>query len=825
MWNKFKQHFSHLFHPDNDQGTDEEKAVIHRDAAHVNQKKQPYRKIDTKVTYYYPKEREFKFPVSIDEVGKSRESYHQDTTLKEKEDKKPVKELSNKPFKVTEIPSPVYGFKKRLQEKETTSETARIMRQTSNSAPSASVSNIMHEVRRTRGEMSDYSYDRIGQRKQSPVETTDQSYLNEKDTYLDAEQSLPEQNEEVRIEDASVLAKEKQQVSNNSTRGDDILDIEINNEMKNDTLGSKEEGTSIKTPSAKFNQEESKNDEEKTLLKRSPLHEPAKREIKKSPAPFNVRMRPSDKKRYYDRMKEREQTKDVAQSKDQDRTKTIAHEQPSGNQQPRSFEPVTTPATDLTASREQPATKVLPLHLLNDPVVSANEDDLFIREQSTRLINALSQFNVQAEVVNVMQGPSVTRFEIKPETGVKVSKVKNLSDDLKLSLAAKDIRIEAPIPGKHAIGIEVPNDTTRPVMLSEILASTTFNEAPSPLTVGLGLDISGEAIVTDLQKMPHGLIAGATGSGKSVCINTILLSLLYKASPEEVRLLLIDPKMVELQPYNALPHLVSPVITDVKAATQALKWAVEEMERRYQQFVENGARDLSRYNEKMRQSGKETLPMIVIVIDELADLMMAAPQDVEDAICRIAQKARAAGIHLLLATQRPSVDVVTGLIKSNIPSRIAFSVASQVDSRTMIDTVGAERLLGKGDMLFVENGARHPVRIQGAFVSDDEIERVTRYLKQQSEPNYLFEQDELLQSLEQEEMTDELYDEALAFVSENETISTSLLQRRFKIGYNRAARIIDSLEHQGIVSGQNGSKPRTILISKEELNHLRQSER
>ncbi len=820
MWNKFKQHFSHLFHPDNDQGPDEEKEVIHKDEEQVNQKKQPYRKIDTKVTYYYPKEREFKFPVSLDEVGKSSESHRQDMTLVEKEDKQPPKETSNKPFKVTEIPSPVYGFKKRLQEKEATSESTRIMRQTSDSAPRAYVSNILNEVRRTRGEMSDYSYDRIGQKRQLPVEA---SYLNEEATPIDVQESLPEQNEDVKIEDVGMFTKEKQAVLNHSTRADGINDVNISNEMTNDTRVSKEEKSPSVTELASIDQEESKTNEQETLLKRSPLHEPAKREIRKNQTPFNVRMRPSDKKRYYDRLKEREQTKVETLSKDQERAK-VAHHQQSETRQPRSTAPMITPVNDPVPSREQPATQALPLHLLNDPVVSANEDDTFIREQSTRLIDALSQFNVKAEVVNVMQGPSVTRFEIKPETGVKVSKVKNLSDDLKLSLAAKDIRIEAPIPGKHAIGIEVPNDATRPVMLSEILASATFQDASSPLTVGLGLDISGEAIVTDLQKMPHGLIAGATGSGKSVCINTVLLSLLYKASPEEVRLLLIDPKMVELQPYNALPHLVSPVITDVKAATQALKWAVEEMERRYQQFVENGARDLSRYNEKMRQSGKETLPMIVIVIDELADLMMAAPQDVEDAICRIAQKARAAGIHLLLATQRPSVDVVTGLIKSNIPSRIAFSVASQVDSRTMIDTAGAERLLGKGDMLFVENGARHPVRIQGAFVSDDEIERVTRYLKQQTGPNYLFEQEELLQSLEQEEMTDELYDEALDFVSENETISTSLLQRRFKIGYNRAARIIDSLEHQGIVSGQNGSKPRTILVSKEELDHLRQSE-
>jgi len=317
------------------------------------------------------------------------------------------------------------------------------------------------------------------------------------------------------------------------------------------------------------------------------------------------------------------------------------------------------------------------------------------------------------------------------------------------------------------------------------------------------------------------LIAGATGSGKSVCINTILLSLLYKSSPEDVRLMLIDPKMVELAAYNDLPHLVSPVITDVKAATQALKWAVEEMETRYQKFVKTGSRDITRYNAKKQENNEEKMPYLVIVIDELADLMMAAPQDVEDSICRIAQKARACGIHLLLATQRPSVDVITGLIKSNIPTRIAFSVASQVDSRTMIDTNGAERLLGKGDMLFVENGARHPVRIQGAFVSDEEIERVTHYIKQQHPPNYLFEQEQLLDTMQHAEDTDALFDDALNFIAENESASTSLLQRRFKIGYNRAARLIDAFEDKGIISGQNGTKPRSILVSKEDIASIR----
>lgn len=464
--------------------------------------------------------------------------------------------------------------------------------------------------------------------------------------------------------------------------------------------------------------------------------------------------------------------------------------------------------------------KKVPLHLLND--ASDHEEvnhEEWVRKQAEILQTTLRYFHIKAKVVGATQGPSVTRFEIQPEPGVKVSKIKNLSDDIKLNLAAKDIRMEAPIPGKNTIGIEVPNAKSEPVFLQRMLESKEFQDQPSPLTVALGADIEGNAVVTDLQKMPHGLIAGATGSGKSVCINTILISMLYKANHEEVKFLLIDPKMVELTPYNEIPHLVAPVITDVKAATSSLKWAVSEMENRYQLFVEERVRDLTRYNEKMVQQNRTTekLPYIVIVIDELADLMMTSPQDVEDAICRIAQKARACGIHLLIATQRPSVDVITGLIKANIPTRIAFSVSSQVDSRTILDVAGAEKLLGKGDMLFIENGSGETRRIQGAFVSDEEIERITRYVKQMASPNYLFEQEQLIQQIDSSEERDELYSEAIEFVLDHNGASASLLQRRFKIGYNRAARLIDSLEQDGIISGQNGSKPREVLVSKSEI--------
>ncbi|MDQ0233598.1 DNA translocase FtsK [Metabacillus malikii] len=458
------------------------------------------------------------------------------------------------------------------------------------------------------------------------------------------------------------------------------------------------------------------------------------------------------------------------------------------------------------------------LNYLNVPEREFVEDDTWLTEQTALLNSTLHNFNVRANVVNVTQGPSVTRFEVHPEPGVKVNKITNLSDDIKLSLSARDIRIEAPIPGKNTIGIEVPNKVSKMVYLREIVRSTEFRANKSPMTAVLGLDISGQPVVTDLKKMPHGLIAGATGSGKSVCINTILVSLLYKAKPEEVKLMLIDPKMVELAPYNNIPHLVSPVITDVKAATAALKWAVEEMERRYELFAHSGTREITRYNQLVNEHKQgEHLPYLVIVIDELADLMMVAPNDVEEAICRIAQKARACGIHLIVATQRPSVDVITGLIKANVPTRIAFSVSSQVDSRTIIDVAGAEKLLGKGDMLFLENGSSKAVRLQGTFVSDEEIERVVAHVRKQAKPQYLFHQEELVKKATIQSEEDELFVEACEFVVNQGGASTSLLQRHFRIGYNRAARLIDMMEEQGIVSETKGSKPRDILISEEEL--------
>jgi DNA segregation ATPase FtsK/SpoIIIE, S-DNA-T family len=478
------------------------------------------------------------------------------------------------------------------------------------------------------------------------------------------------------------------------------------------------------------------------------------------------------------------------------------------------------PLTKELLNEPLPYTK--PPHSILAPPEEMLEDTEWMEEQGEHLVEALSHFQVQAQVESVVQGPAVTQFEITVGHGTKVSKVRNLSDDIQLALAARDIRIDAPIPGKRSIGIEIPNRVSRPVRLSEVTNSERFQKSDSPLEAALGLDLNGNPVTLDLRKMPHGLIAGATGSGKSVCINSILVSLLYKSAPHELKLMLIDPKMVELAPFNHIPHLVSPVITDVKAATESLKWAVDEMERRYQLFMHSGTRDITRYN-KLCEENKmyaQKLPYLLIVIDELADLMMMSPADVELAISRLAQKARACGIHLILATQRPSVDVITGTLKSNIPTRIAFAVSSQIDSRTIIDQQGAERLLGRGDMLYLGNGMNAPQRIQGTFVTDEEIEEVVEYVRSQGEPNYFFKSEELVQKSETIEEQDELFEEVCRFVFSQGSASTSALQRRYHIGYNRAARLIDMLESQGFISEQKGSKPRDVYITETILEDM-----
>lgn len=448
------------------------------------------------------------------------------------------------------------------------------------------------------------------------------------------------------------------------------------------------------------------------------------------------------------------------------------------------------------------------------------------------LVDTLKSFGVETRIVDISRGPTVTRYELQPCAGVKISKITNLADDIALNLATAGVRIEAPIPNKAAVGIEVPNKASAVVGVRGILESPAFINAKSKLTVALGRDIGGNVVVTDIAKMPHGLIAGATGSGKSVCINSIIISLLYKATPDEVKLLMIDPKVVELGIYNGIPHLLVPVVTDPRKAAGALGWSVTEMERRYKMFADRGVRDLAGYNKFVENLGDpevQKMPHIVIIIDELADLMMTAPNEVEDSINRIAAKARAAGMHLIIATQRPSVDVVTGVIKANIPTRIAFAVSSQIDSRTILDSAGAEKLLGRGDMLFSPVGSTKPNRIQGCFVSDEEVEAVVDYIKSDHTVDYdddVMVEIERQAAIEKKQKTglpedgpegDPMLDEAIKVVVENGMASTSLLQRKLKLGYARAARIVDEMEQRGVVGPYEGSKPRKVLISKEQL--------
>ena len=460
------------------------------------------------------------------------------------------------------------------------------------------------------------------------------------------------------------------------------------------------------------------------------------------------------------------------------------------------------------------------LDILAKGEVGPNNNDE-VAYNAMRLEDVLSSFGISAKVVNATQGPTVTRYEIEPAQGVKVSRIVNLTDDIALNLAAQHIRMEAPIPGKSAIGIEVPNTKTEAVHLRDVLDCSDFKEARGGIPVGLGKDIAGKPVITDLAKMPHLLVAGTTGSGKSVCVNTLISSILFSRKPEEVKLLLIDPKMVELSVYNGIPHLMAPVVTDMKKAAAVLRWAVREMEARYKAFAASGKRDIKSYNEA---HPKSAMPLIVLIIDELADLMMTAPDDIEESISRLAQMARAAGIHMVLATQRPSVNVITGSIKANVPSRISFAVGSQIDSRTILDMAGAEKLLGKGDMLFSPIGANKPIRVQGAFISDDEVEHLVEFVKQQREPEYddtvtaEAEKETAAQDNDEQDIyRDELLERAVNLVMESGQASVSMLQRRFRIGYTRAARLVDTMEDLKIVGPNMGSKAREILMSPEQV--------
>ncbi|MBC1897856.1 DNA translocase FtsK [Listeria booriae] len=712
------------------------------------------REIHTKMVYQYPKG-EFRFPLIPDQP---RQAQNQVTIHSEPKRivspknsvTQPVIE-KKRPFKPTDVPSPVFAFQKR---------------------PSRFEFDVTKEQ-----EVMEPSRDLVGE----AIEIIQGNVLIESEPIVE-EVAQPEP-----IVELEEVVEEPESM-------EDVMVVE--------EVVAVEEPQVEELPEEK-EPEQTPASERITLIHETPEAEEAPRERSAPPKtriPFNVMMVNQDKKQ-------------------QAKPETVKQEEVA-TEEPATIAPVF--QNNKTADESTNGYYFPSLNLLKPPVFE-NEDAEWLEFQEELLNETLTNFNVSAKVVNVTQGPAVTRFEVQPEKGVKVSKITNLTDDIKLNLAAKDIRIEAPIPGKSTIGIEIPNETSRPVMLSEIMNSQAFQSSKSPLTAALGLDISGVPIVTDLQTMPHGLIAGATGSGKSVCINSLLISLLYKATPDELKLLLIDPKMVELAPYNRIPHLVSPVITDAKAATAALKWAVDEMERRYQLFSHAGVRNMEKFNEYSShpEHSGEKLPYILIIIDELADLMMVAPNDVEEAISRIAQKARACGIHMIVATQRPSVDVITGLIKANIPTRVSFSVSSQIDSRTIIDTAGAEKLLGKGDMLFLPSGSSKPVRLQGTYVGDQEIDAVIAHVRNQAEPNYLFKQEELLEREIAKEDKDDLFDEACDFVLSQNGASTSLLQRHFRIGYNRAARLMESLEQHNIVSETNGSRPRDVIITREQLEKIR----
>ncbi|HBU11300.1 MAG TPA: cell division protein FtsK [Clostridiales bacterium] len=466
-----------------------------------------------------------------------------------------------------------------------------------------------------------------------------------------------------------------------------------------------------------------------------------------------------------------------------------------------------------------------PLNLLDQAEKDARHSSAELRKNVDILESTLLSFNVSAKVVNVSRGPVVTRYEVQPESGVKVSKIVNLADDIAMNLSARDVRIEAPVPGKPVVGIEIPNNKTSSVGIRELIGSEQFRNLKSTIAFTLGKDIAGENVFADIAKMPHLLIAGSTGSGKSVCINSLIVSILYHSAPEDVRMIMIDPKVVELNVYNDIPHLLVPVVTDPKKASSAVNWAVNEMTLRYRMFAAKGSKDLAKYNEIMLAAGEEKLPQILVIIDELADLMMVAPKEIEEAICRIAQLGRASGIHLVIATQRPSVDVITGIIKANIPSRIAFAVSSQIDSRTILDMPGAEKLLGQGDMLFFPTGLPKPVRVQGCFISEKEVEAVAAFLKKRTEPKY---DSKVMDGMSKDaatamggsEETDELFIKAIELVLEYEQASTSMLQRRLRIGYARAARLIDQMEEAGAISAPDGSKPRQVLISRAQFEQM-----
>lgn len=816
-------------------GGDEESLHNERETVRGTKPSSPERAVDpalqeSKVLYHYPKQGKFRFPVSVEPEQKQKSSrtsnvraraflleeetmdrHTNDGKEDKREERQPKPEAVVRPspkadFKLTVVPSPVYGFREREQTRskmdDTLSVSPFLSRQQEEIVEEAASLGKHIEVLEKESESINRPEKESELTAGSDVEPAEKSeWMAESDEELSEENEWTAESDEKPAEESKWAAESDEEPAEENEYD---LEREVAEAPEEECLNpaasvrqeSEQEGALSEPESVEAQEQDEAQATEVVQKAPEPQQPPElkngseketgrpgaseRSEAKKPAIPFNVMMLPQDRGKQRQKAEQRQ--------------------------------------TESVEAAPAPAYQLPGIQLLHYPQVQQEDETDWLNEQALILEEALQSFHVDAKVVHTTKGPSVTRYEIQPARGVKVNKVTGLVDDIKLALAAKDIRIEAPIPGKNTIGIEVPNRSSAPVFLREILRRDVFIRSQSPLTVALGLDISGQPIVTDLKKMPHGLVAGATGSGKSVCINSILVSLLYKATPDEVKILLIDPKMVELAPYNGVPHLVAPVITDAKQATAALKWVVEEMEKRYELFSERGVRDVSRYNDLYSEHpDKPAMPFILVVIDELADLMMVSPQDVEDSICRIAQKARACGIHLLLATQRPSVDVITGLIKANIPTRIAFSVSSQTDSRTILDMGGAERLLGRGDMLFHENGTPKPVRVQGTFVSDEEIEGVIAYVKKQRQPDYLLEINQLQRVAEHSEADDEYFEEACYYVLEQGGASASSLQRRFRIGYNRAARLIDLMEERGIISQAMGSKPRHVLVDEIEL--------
>ncbi|WP_413379003.1 DNA translocase FtsK [Alkalihalobacillus sp. 1P02AB] len=848
-------------HPAEKENRAQETRLNRARPTYKNEQNQPNQEfVQPKMTYQYAKPGKFRFPL-IEDANRTKAPFQQQTSnvskqkahqeaikkepklkrrqvskeervkeTREKEteqvdDKKSREKFNNPHFKPTVVPSPIYGFNPYPTKKG--QETESFVKEEEKVEPVESL-RINAHLKVTEDEV-DFST----HKEPEMLSWTEKSLANKEAL----EEVLPDENEKPcsendlldkeiaatvdRIEKANELTNEKEEeVINSHNKKDELPVGEALIQQENEqefSFFEREEINHETRPKQNVTVErelqyQSSNQEESLIVENTQGEE-----ISDLTVPTKAKKETTEHVK--SKKSQSERKKESTTSQIPFNVMMLPYDNRKLNQQAKSTGAETVASQKVEAKKEgyqKPS-----IQLLKYPTVETEDDSDWLKEQADILEETLNSFNVDAKVVHMTKGPSVTRFEIQPARGVKVTKVTSLTDDIKLSLAAKDIRMEAPIPGKNTIGIEVPNRKSKPVFLREILRRKEFIQPDSPLTVALGLDISGQPIVTDLKKMPHGMVAGATGSGKSVCINSILVSLLYKATPDEVKLMLIDPKMVELAPYNGLAHLVTPVITDAKQATVALKWVVAEMERRYELFSQQGVRDIGRYNERFSESKeKPALPYMLVVIDELADLMMVSPQEVEDAICRIAQKARACGIHLLLATQRPSVDVITGLIKANIPTRVAFSVSSQTDSRTILDMSGAERLLGKGDMLFHENGTPKPIRVQGTFVSDEEIEDVIDYVKKQREPHYLIENAQLEKIEHHLEQEDELFEEACYFVVDHGSASASSIQRRYRVGYNRAARLIDLMEAKGVVSEAQGSKPRHVLMDGIQLEEM-----